>query len=77
MSTERFAKNGSPLGGRPVPRDWKRMDSVAKRICLVSNGWAADFYEAGRVLALHGAAASQNRKAKEQRRLLAMARWEN
>ena len=77
MSTERFAKNGSPLAGKPVPRDWKAMEPTAKMACLVANGWAPDFYEAGRMLALHGAAARQNRKAKEQRRMLAMARWEN
>jgi hypothetical protein len=77
MKGDRFADNGSPLAGRLVPRDWKAMDPTAKKACLIANGWALDFYDAGRVLAKHSAAATQGRKAKEARRLLAMARWEN
>ena len=77
MNGDRFVENGSPLAGRLVPRDWKAMDPTAKKACLIANGWAADFYEAGRVLAKHSAAATQGRKAKEARRMLAMARWEN
>jgi hypothetical protein len=53
------------------------MDHTAKRVCLVRNGWAADFYEASRLLALHAQAAVQGRKAKEHRRRLAMARFED
>lgn len=77
MRGERFADNGSPLAGRVVPRDWKAMDLAAKRACLIANGWALDFYDAGRVLAKHAAAATQGRKAKAARAALAMARWEN
>lgn len=77
MRAERFIDNGSPLSGRLVPRDWKAMDVTAKKACLIANGWAVDFYDAGRVLAKHSAAATQGRKAKEARRLLLMARWED
>ena len=77
MTAERFARNGSPLAGRVVPRDWKAMEPSAKKACLIANGWAADFYEAGRVLAKHSAAATQCRKAKAARAAIAMARWDN
>jgi hypothetical protein len=77
MTGDRFVENGSPLSGRLVPRDWKLMNPTAKRACLIANGWATDFYDAGRVLAKHAAAAVQGRKAKEARAALAMARWEN
>ena len=77
MTGDRFADNGSPLSGRVVPRDWKRMNLSARRACLIANGWATDFYDAGRVLAKHAAAAVQGRKAKEARAALAMARWED
>jgi hypothetical protein len=77
MSWDRFARNGSPLGGRLVPRDWKSMDHQAKQACLVANGWAHDFYDAGRVLALHAAAAMQDRKARCHRAEMARRRWDD
>ena len=77
MSEERFARNGSPLAGKRIPHDWKLMDHTAKRVCLVRNGWAADFYDASRLLALHAQAAVQGRKSKEHRARLAMARFED
>jgi hypothetical protein len=77
MSEERFARNGSPLGGKRIPHGWKAMEWPAKCHCLVANGWACDFYEASRRLAEHAGAARQGRKVKEQRRLLAMARFED
>ena len=77
MTGDRFAENGSPLAGRLVPHDWKRMNLSARRACLIANGWATDFYDAGRVLAKHAAAAVQGRKAKAARAALSMARWED
>jgi len=80
MNSEFFARNGSPLAGKRIPRDWKWMDALAKRACLVANGWASDFGDAGRVLGLHAQSAVQGRKAKAHREKLArmaMARFEN
>jgi hypothetical protein len=74
---DRFARNGSPLAGRVVPRDWARLDFNGKRASLLANGWAADFYEAGRVLALHAAAARAGQKARAARAAAAMARWQD
>lgn len=67
MKIERFYPSESPLGGRPVPPDWKDLDPAGKRARCVALGWARDLYEAGRLLALHSAAVCRKRKAKEER----------
>jgi hypothetical protein len=77
MSGDRFARNGSPLAGRVVPHDWAAMDYTAKKACVLANGWAGSFYEAGVVLAQHAAAAVRGRKAKAARVAMAQARWED
>jgi hypothetical protein len=61
MRTERFADNGSPLGGRAVPRDWADLDARGKRARMMALGWARDWRDAGRLLGLHGAAARRKR----------------
>jgi hypothetical protein len=77
MSGDRFAQNGSPLAGKRVPYDWARMELPAMRACLIANGWATDFRDASRVLALHAHAAREGRKAKAARIEMAQARWED
>jgi hypothetical protein len=77
MSGDRFARNGSPLAGKLVPRDWALMDYSAKKACVLANGWAPSFYEAGVVLAKHSWAAREGRKAKAARVEMARARWED
>jgi hypothetical protein len=77
MFKDRFARNGSPLAGKVVPRDWSLMDYNAKKGCILANGWAGSFYEAGVVLAQHAAAAVSGRKAKAARVAMAQARWED
>jgi hypothetical protein len=53
------------------------MDYNAKKGCILANGWAGSFYEAGVVLAQHAAAAVSGRKAKAARVAMAQARWED
>jgi hypothetical protein len=77
MSAPRFVRNGSPLAGKLVPRDWALMDYQAKKACVLANGWAGSFYEAGVVLAQHAAAAVRGRKARAARVAMAQARWED
>ena len=61
MFKDRFARNGSPLAGKVVPRDWSLMDYNAKKSCILANGWAEGFYEAGVVLAQHAEAPVRGR----------------
>jgi hypothetical protein len=74
---DRFTCPGSPLHGRVVPTDWKLLDPAGKRARCVALGWASDLYDAARLLAKHGAAASKGRKARDAaaERARAGARW--
>jgi hypothetical protein len=63
----RFNLPGSPLDGRPVPQDWARMDSNAKRRALVAYGYASSFTKACSLMGKLGAAVKSGRRAKKDK----------
>lgn len=64
---DRFKTEGSPLQGRRVPRDWRRMDCVGKRKALVDYGYATDYQHACRLMGQHAAAVMRRRRLRMER----------
>ena len=70
--TNRFTAEGSPLDGKRVPLDWKRLDKCGKRRALVDYSYARDYRHACKIMGLHSAAVTRERRLREkdlQRRL--------
>lgn len=66
--TKRFRCPGSPLHGKAVPLDWRRLDGPAKRRALVACGHAESYEAACRMMGLHAAAVMRARRLREEER---------
>ena len=60
--SNRFTTAGSPLYGKEVPLDWKRMTPPAKRRALVAYGYAESYEAACRLMGRHAAAVVGRRR---------------
>lgn len=65
--SKRFWCPGSPLHGKAVPLDWRRLSGPAKRRALVACGLAPDYEAACRTMGLHAAAVTRQRRERLER----------
>lgn len=66
--TNRFTAEGSPLHGKQIPLDWKRLDECGKRRALIGYGYATDYRHACRLMGQHAAAVTRERRLREEDR---------
>ena len=64
--TNRFTAEGSPLHGKAVPLDWKRLDECGKKRALVAYGYAQDYRHACKIMGKHAAAVTRERRLREE-----------
>lgn len=65
--SDRFTTIGSPLYGKEVPLDWKRMTPQAKRRALVACGLAENFDAACSLMGRHAAAVVRRRRERMEK----------